>query len=81
MAADLTAQIWVSLTPPPVIKDNTNFNTSGLAVGPSGYRSTNGNYYGRSGVAGLWASPGSGAGAWSRSLGYTVTQVGRYNFR
>ena len=78
MAADFSNQSWAAYTNG--IKDNTNFNTSGLAVGPSGFRGTNGGYGHRGYYSTLWTSTGSGSSAWFRYLNYAMTQVSRSNY-
>jgi len=73
MADDVTDQIWTAN----VLTGDAGFATSGLKIGPSGYRGTGGNYNVRSFETFLWSSTESGAIAWIRDLGYLITQVFR----
>ncbi|NTW32109.1 MAG: hypothetical protein HGB12_05715 [Bacteroidetes bacterium] len=74
MAADVAAQSWTSGN----LRSGTGFNnTSGLKLGPSGMRHTNGNYYSRSDGAEMWTSTVNVANPWMREVNNTITQVNR----
>ena len=73
MADNVADQNWTAGN----LTGDANFGSSGLKVGPSGFRGANGSYYGRSGLTYLWSSTESGPNAWGRHLNYTGTQVNR----
>ena len=75
MANHVADQNWTAGT----LTGDANFTQSGLDVGPSGYRKTNGDYYDRSNSASLWSSAESGTSAWKRGLHYTMTSVLRFD--
>ena len=77
MANDVAAQSWTDYAGG--LRQDAHFSDSGLDIPPSGYRYTNGNYYGRSYYAYLWSSfQYSDTSAWYRRLRYSRTDVYRY---
>ena len=76
MANHVTALSW----PSGDLINDPEFASSGLDLGPSGYRDTGGNYGWLSQIW-IWTSTQSGgANAWKRLLFSTNTQVDRATF-
>ncbi|NTW32864.1 MAG: hypothetical protein HGB12_09600 [Bacteroidetes bacterium] len=76
IAADLTDQNWNTYSYG--IRTGTGFNnTLGLNLGSSGLRGMDGSYGGRGNMAAVWTSAESGANAWRRGLGYSITTIYR----
>jgi len=74
MANHVADQNWTA----GVLTGSAGFgDVNGLNLGPSGYRSTNGNYYNRANFPYLWSSTESGSSAWVRSVNYALTEVYR----
>ena len=73
MANNVADQNWTAHN----LTGGAGFGSSGLNIGPSGYRATGGFYFDRANYTYLWSSTESGTNAWFRYLNYTFTQVYR----
>ncbi|MFH1319933.1 MAG: FISUMP domain-containing protein [Bacteroidota bacterium] len=73
MTNDVTDQSWDAGN----LRNDAGFGSSGLDIGPSGYRNLSGNYGNRATSTSVWLSSESGSLAFRRYLTYTTTQVFR----
>jgi len=69
------ADLWNS----GALENNSEFGSSGFTALPGGYRDLDGNYYGMGYLGYFWSSTElSSCSAWSRTLGYSGSDVSRY---
>ena len=73
MAGHVTDQNWMAGT----LTSDSHFDDSGLDMGPSGIRRTNGSYGNRGDAMYLWSSTEAGTYAWIRYLNDPMTSVNR----
>ncbi len=73
LAGNVSAQSWNTGT----LTSDSHFGNSGLVVGPSGHRNTDGKYYSRGDTPLLWSSTEYGTSAWRRHLSFSSAQVHR----